>query len=277
MLFASTLLIYTEMKSYVNFGLALLLTVVSLAVFAYCSFLGLAFRLRGNLLMAGAVFVPVLVLLVAALALMIKSKARRNAREGRPRELLSIAVAFVVLGLGAVPCSQFFNIFRQQDRLAESVQEAVAAVSELDSSYNVYAHGRAERISDPQVRRSLERRLIPASYDEVAAQRHEWLASLSEASVWNVYTPTNVSELQAAAEVWNEEYRQMSSVIFVCEGRAVQPFSHTASIEKLAAFNREFTEFHAPEPEVVGGTLVCILFVLLCYIFTERPKTGGGR
>lgn len=262
------------MKSYLNFGLALLLTIVALAVFAYCSFIGLDFRFHGNLLLTAVVFLPILYLLIRSMQTMIVSKATRNAREGRLREWRSMGIVFVILSLGAVPCSKFLEIYRQQDMLTESVKEAVAAVSELDSAYLQYADERIHSVKDRSVRRSLQRRLIPATYDTVAVQRREWLASLGEASIWNLYTATNVNKLQEAAETWNEEDSLMSSVIYVCEGQEVRPFSHTASAEKLAAFNDSFTEFHAPEPKAVMGTLLCILFVLMCYIFTERPKTA---
>lgn len=262
------------MKSYLNFGLALLFTIIALVVFAYCSFIGLDFRLHGNLVLAAIVYVPVLILLAYSLKTMIVSKAKRNAREGRPRELRSLFVAFAILAIGAVPCSKFLEIYRQQDQLTESVKEAVIAVSELDSAYLEYAHERIMGVKDRRVRSSLQRRLIPESYDQVAAQRRQWLASLGEANIWNLYTATNVNKLQEAAETWNTEDSLMSSVIYVCEGQEVRPFSHTASAEKLAAFNSSFTEFHAPESKAVMGTLMCILFVLMCYIFTERPKTA---
>lgn len=262
------------MKSYLNFGLALLLTIVALAVFAYCSFIGLDFRLHGNLLLTAVVFLPILYLLIRSMKTMIASKATRNAREGRLRELRSIAIVSVILVLGSVPCSKFMELYRHQERLTESVKETVAAVSELDSAYLEYAGERISGVKNRKVRRSLERRLIPATYDTVVVQRREWLASLGEANIWNLYTATNVNKLQEAAETWNEEDSLLSSVIYVCEGMDVRPFSHTASAEKLAEFNRAYTAFHAPEPAALGGTLLCIFCVLLCYIFTERPKTA---
>lgn len=262
------------MRSYFNFGLALLLTIVALIIFAYCSFLGLDFYLQGKLLITAAFFVPVLLLLVRSFVLMIRSKAKRNAREGRPRELRNIAVAVIILALGSVPCSKFFEIYQKQDRLSISVKETVAAMTELDRAYLAYANGRLDGVKDAKVRRSLKRRLIPSSYDSVADKRRNWLASLGEASIWNLYTPTNVNMLQNAAESWNKEYNSMSSVIFVCEGKEVEPFTHTASIEKLSAFNSSFADFHTPKLPVVLCTILCIILTLICYIFTERPKTA---
>lgn len=264
------------MKSYLNFGLALLFTIIALSIFAYSSFIGLDFRLHGNLLLAFAIFAPILVILAYSLKTMIASKARRNSREGRPRELASMLVVTVILALGSVPCSKFMEIYRHQDELTESVKETVAVVSELDSAYLHYASERINAVKKKAVRASLRRRLIPASIDTVAVQRRAWLASLGEANIWNLYTATNINELQSAAETWNVEYNAISSVIYACENKDVAPFNHEASAEKLAIFNSTYTEFHAPEPKAVGGTLLCILCVLICYIFTERPKTALG-
>lgn len=261
------------MKSYLNFGLALLFTIVALIIFGYCSFIGLNFRLRGNLILTTVIFLPILLLLGYSLVTMIKSKANRNARKGRPRELASMIVTFIILIFGAVPCSKFFEIYRHQEQLTASVKEAVVAVSELDSAYLQYANDRIKAVNR-SVRKSLKRRLIPASFEEVDSMRREWLASLGEANIRNIYTATNVNTLQEAAETWNKEDSVISSVIYVCEGTEVKPFSHTASAEKLKAFNSTYSEFHAPEAPGILGTIICIFFVLMCYIFTERPKTA---
>lgn len=260
------------MIRYLNFGIALLLTIIAIAIFTYCAFVGLNFRLSGHLFVTAAITLAALVALVWAMKRMIVSKATRNAREGQRGEIVYGLLATLILALGAVPCSKFIDIYQQQDALNTAVGETIAAISQIDSAYNAYA---AERIANVKraERRSLQRRLMPASYDDVRNVRQEWLATLGEVDVRNPFTATNINSLQEAQQKWTEEYREISEVIFVSEGTEVKPFAHEASAEKLAVFNSTFTEFHLPRGKVVAATLLCICLTLLCYLFTERPKT----
>lgn len=254
-------------------GLALLLTLIAMLAFGYCSFLGLDYGLKGMWFLSFVITVAAVGLLVYFMFTMINSKKIRNRREGKHREAIAGLVVATILMFGSIPFTKFLEIYHMRNELNSSVRNAVTVISEIDSTYIAYAKDRIKNVKKRTVRESLERRLLPENIEKTVEKRREWLGTIRQPNIWNIYTATNIHHLLVAAETWADEYTEMSRTIY--EGEETQPFTHERSKEVIATFHSLFTEFHKPSFQSVLATLLCALCILMCYLLTRRVKTGA--
>lgn len=258
------------MQKYTTLGLALLITLIATSVFGYCAFIGLDFGLDGNIFLTFVIALLALVLLGYSEYKLIVSKASRNAREGKPREIMSALVVFAVLLAGSVPFTKFLEVYDNRTLLNETVKETVAAVSTIDSAYVSYAEARIANVKKGY-RKSLKRRLFTSDMEENRGDRKKWLSSIHEANIWNVFTATNAHHLMEAAENWVDEYKAVSSVIYM--GEECEPFQHEGSEEQIRKFHEIFTAFHSPSGLSILAMLICFLCMMACYYATIRPTS----
>lgn len=265
----------TMPPKYAFSGLSLLVTLWAIALFSYCSFLGLDYVLKGKLLLCAAIALAVFVLLLRFMIQLIKSKATRNAKDGQPRELKAALIVTVILVLSSPFFSQSFRIYDSASRgeFRECVTSTIDSISDMSDAYRKYAQDRIDsmEVRNKNLRPSLERRLLVEDLEEVKELRMEWLESLPSQSIWNVYTATNMHMLQVAAESWEKNYREISDVYY--EGEQELPFEHSASAAQISQFNERYSQLHMPDWRGVMATLLCMGLVGLCYYTTRRPRT----
>lgn len=253
------------------------ISIVASVLFMVCAGIGFNFYVEGRLWLTVLVFVVVMCLGGYALWTMISSKRNHNAREGRPREFAALGVAIVLLGLGSVFFTKFLDITSHRDELHRVVRETVTSMAGIDSCYAAYAQTRLNALP-PAERELLRQRIIPAGFDSIAHARHDWLASLHEAKVSNLYTATNVRHLREAQQRWTEDYANLSATILTMEGQDVQLFSHEESEDLLEDFTARFTAFNRPGAPALFFCLLCLGFILLWYLTTPRPRSHvNGR
>lgn len=261
-------------------GLALLLTLVATALYAYCCFLGLSFCLDGNMAISAFGVLLALVLLGFAMKKLVMSKMLRNAREGRRGELLSAACLMLIVAAGCPFLSKFLEMrdYSRHGVLEQNVSETIDNVKMIDSSYIAYADKRIKKMKriNKVYGKSLSRRLKPSGIDSIAKERREWLENISSPNIWNIYTARNIHQLTEAGTAWTEEYANMSAVIYRGEGDETKPFEHSGSTEKTAEFGHLVNDLHKPDWRGIIATLVCFVIMMSNYFVTRRPRTGKG-
>lgn len=264
------------MHKYATTGLALAVTVIAAGCFLVGAFLGFNFFCRGYLFVSAPVALAAFGAFVYGLVMMIRGKASHNYRIGQRRERLAILGVVAILAVGSVFFTKALQIYDRQQELTDIVRQTVVAVEGIDSCYYDYVDQRVAAVKRKAGKADanlLERRLLPDSCETIVEDRHEWLQSLNEAKVSNLWTATNVRHLQEAAEQWTEEYTILSSVILACEPDSVTPFAHDESARLLSQFSKEFSELHSPDARSLAGMALCIACILLCYFSTRRPTS----
>ena len=287
------------MKNNTITGIALLLTIVALTTFAFIALLGLEYLFRG----LHALVIPLLVAGVCALSyciyLMCVSKASRNKRSGRPREVLAIAGAAALLYAGSIPFTQFLYVHDHRQELISDLSTTVGYVESIDSAYLSYAQQRIkdykslvkkEKFSKQKreaLVASLTRRLLPANRDSVCAERQEWVSSIGVPSVWSLSTPRNLSRIVEAGEEWTKQYQQISAVIYKGEkhemfgdGDIALPKEQVESNEKstteaVLPYTQSLRRFFVrqkPDYRSLLIATVCCLLILTTYFHIRRPK-----
>lgn len=258
------------MQKYTTVGLALLITMLAICVFGYCAFIGLNYGLSGRFVLSFLITMLAFAVLVYSIYKLIISKATRNAREGKPREILAAVAVFVILLAGSVPFTKFIEVYNNKELLNEAVKNTIAAVGTIDSTYVDYAEARIKKVKKTY-RKSLRRRLLPENIERYAEERQQWLSDIHEVNIWNIYTATNAYHLMEAAENWAKEYHDVSSVFY--EGEECEPFQHEVSEEQVKSFKEVFRDFHLPSLYSILATVFCFLCMLACYYATIRPTS----
>lgn len=262
-------------------GIALLLTLLASLAFFVGATLGLNFYFEGRLWLTAIVVVPVAVVYVIATKHMILGKGMRNSRVGDAHRIPASIAVVAILAVGSIFFSKFLSIYDRREQLSAVVDRTIGSVAHTDSTYRVYVDRRLADVKAhaPAKDRNycvtlLRERLLPSNIDSLAHARGEWLASLNEAHVWNIYTAANVRHLSEASQRWNEEYATISSVILDCEADSVRPFVYPESEQRLADFTRDFTELHRPDGRSIALLCLCLFCILISYFATRTQSTG---
>ncbi|MBO4820404.1 MAG: hypothetical protein J5548_02950 [Prevotella sp.] len=269
------------MKKETIAGFALFLTIMALVVFAYISFLGMEYLFEGNHLLTIPLLLLGGMLLSWCIRVMCRSKASRDKRSGLPKEVSAIIGAIAILLVGSVAFTQFLFVYDHQKELRESMFATIGEVSKIDSVYKDYAQSRIKTYDKTlkkahdkdrsEKKRSLKRRLIPADYDTICVQRKQWLASINDASVWNVSTPRNLHYIVTAGHDWTEEYKQVSAVIY--QNEEAIPFGEGDTAFTQSEANLQFSTPHMPNGRSLVATVLCCLLILTTYFHVRRPKS----
>ena len=238
---------------------------------------------EGNHLLAISLVILGAALLSWCITVMCKSKASRDKRKGLPREVAAIMGAIVILGAGSIAFNQFLYVHDHQRQLRETLFRTVDEVSQIDSVYKSYATDRVAayrtllrkeryaKAKETAMTRSLRRRLMPADYDSICSDRRRWLASVSDAGVWNISTPRNLHYIVTAGQDWTEQYQRVSAIIY--KGEDAQPFGMGETAFAQSEQNRQFASPHRPDSRSMAATLVCCLLILTTYLHIRRPKS----
>ena len=264
-------------------GFALLVTIAALLVFVYISFLGTEYLLEGNHLLAIPLVLVGAALLSYSIYVMCSSKASRDKRKGLPKEIAAFIVAILILLAGSVAFTQFLYVHDHRQELRECLFSTAEEVSKIDSVYKDYALARVntyrkllkkEHYSSSKqasMTKSLSRRLMPAEYDTICADRKRWLASVHDAGVWNISTPRNLHYIVTAGYDWTEQYREVSSVIY--KGEETESFGTGETVFAKSEESRQFSKPHRPDSRSLAATIVCCLLILTTYWHVRRPRS----
>lgn len=257
------------------------LTVLAFFAFFGISFLGAEYLFEGNHVLSISLLLAGALLLYWCLCVMCKSKASRDKRHSLPKEVAAIAGAIVIFLVGSIAFIQFLFVFDHRKELRETMFATADDVSKIDSVYKDYAQTRVKAYDKTLKKRgdndrlakksSLKRRLMPADYDTICTQRKQWLASVNDASVWNVSTPRNLHYIVTAGYDWTEEYKKVSSIIY--EHEEAVPYGEGDTAFTRSEANLQFSTPHKPNGSSFVATVLCCLLILTKYFNTRRPKS----
>lgn len=262
-------------------GIALLLTVLSILVFAFMVFMGTEYLLKGDHLRSVICCVVFLLIMGLCIWLSCWGKTTRNKYVGRVIEILSLVVAAVALYIGRTPFSQFVYIIEHENEINTLVQDARSKALGVDSAYINYADGRIEayrkyltknKQHDVALKvRSLKRRLKPDSIGIVSDERHDWLTSWHKLNIWNISTPKNLYNVIEASNEWGEQYAEISRIIY--KGEDCQPFA----VEDIETSVSKLSQTQTPGKWSNIAMAVCCILILTFYIQCVRSRSRYDR
>lgn len=263
-------------------GLALLLTILSLLVFAFFAFMGLEYLLEGNHVAAVLICLGGALLLGLCIRLACWGKSTRQKHKGFAIEIASLVVAALLLYLGRTPFSQFMYVVNHEQEINTLVVEARDNASRIDTAYLDYAEKRVadyerlllkgkkvDRHTAELKVKSLKRRLLPEELTSVSRERREWLDQLQHVNLWNIATAKNLKHILSASDDWVNQYAEVSHLIY--EGEESEPFAMTSDDIK----NR-YAEFTTPRPANLWSNVamaVCCVLMLTYYVQSLRARS----
>lgn len=263
-------------------GLALLLTIVSLLVFAFFAFMGLEYLLGGDHVVSLLICLSGLALVGLCLKLACWGKSTRMKRKGFVIEVLSLLVIAVLLFFARRPFSQFVYVVNHEQEIESLVIEARDTAYRIDTAYQEYAEKRladykrhltrAGKNGQQQAEQnvsSLRRRLLPDSVTVVREERGRWLDGLQKVNVWNVATAKNLNYIITASEDWVEQYAQVSSIIY--KGEKCDPFA--MEVGDIKDRYDVLTTEQKPDLWSDIAMAVCCLLILTYYIQCLRARS----
>lgn len=278
------------------YGISLSLSGIALLCLGALAFLGLDYHCEGNLLLPIILVVIGMVTVVWSLVKICKAKQNLNLGEGMLKEFAFAIIILAVVASASLPIGTLLQVVRHKDNLQTDIDSTIIAVKTIGETYQDYAR---ERISDYQrhlyalpttssaydtelrgasgitrsekvksVITSLQRRLLNEQMLEVEKQRQEWLDGLHDVSVWNIFTPRNMSAIGSAGAEWVEEYRKVSDIIY--SGETAEPFSMPELQDRISQLGGTYTTFCKPDTMCVALTFVGFIFIMTPYFLIRR-------
>ncbi len=279
----------------------MVLALIAVLVFSYIAFLGMLYHETTN--SKTPVWIAIGILVVVSLCCfgMSYGKAERNKFLGKGVQIALGIVIFVVLGLGAVPFTNFLDVLGKSKEIHENVEEVFNYASDLDNRYTEYANSRIknyEYILTPEEEvtegsflstrtsneqdyeisiksQALRRIILPESRHSIVQGRQKWLDNSKEMSLWNVATPDNLRKLRSVVDSWIDDYRTLSSNGI--EDESFEPFIEKNFSTSIDTCTAQFTHYHIPSVIAVLITIVVFGIILLPYFLTEPWEYGGDE
>ena len=184
------------------------------------------------------------------------------------------SIVFAIMAVGTLFVSKFISIARQHDEMRSAMSETVATLRLLDRDYHTHADTRIAR-APQRLRSTLTILLYPQDEAKIWETRRNWLDSLKDDDVWNVFMPSNVRALSDAAQRWAAEYADISAVILRDEPQDCAPFAPSASTTRLADITAESRRITLPDTAGAAASAMLAGLMMLCYIATRRPTSDA--
>ncbi len=288
-----------------KYGVALLFTGLALLSFFYISFLGLGYLLEGFfdsedlsslmpsfmseadplLVLYATISLVYLILVCVMLYVMCSSKSKRNKRKGRPVEIVSGLITFILLVIGCVPFMKFLSIIENKSSLLDDVANMRKSALDVDADYLNYVKKRVDCFikngnkyygsNTKATAKSLKRRLIPLNNKKIRKEREIWLEEMADVSIWNPCTAHNVKAIMKASETWTKEYSELSSLRYKHErstsGEPYPSFEHKSSASNRDKWIEEFKKIEIPDRRAWAALGIVVIMIFSLYRSIERP------
>ena len=289
-----------------KFTFSLVFSIMVLLVFGYFTFMGLVYRMGGNILFPAIITVVGVMLVLLLIIAMCLSRATRWQEFGIFGQVLFGILVFVILLSSSIPFTNFVRVEHDKESIYEKVRNTCNAATDLDKSYIDYvekriesyrknldgvskarmiqpskyneclsgAYGNTDQEKIDNLSKSLKMKLLPESMDSIIVQRHNWLISASNASVWNPLTPANINKVDEIVNGWINNYTNLSSVTY--KGEETKKFEYEAFSSNLQNLTSQYKTFQKPRFMPVCLSILCFFVMLLPYIMTRKTLAWEG-
>lgn len=283
-----------------KFNFATVFAIMVLLIFAYITFLGLVYWNNGDLILPLCLTLGFIFLVMALVMVMCKAKATRWLRLGKIGQIICGALIMVLFVLAAVPFTNFLRVAGDSDNIERKIKSACNSAVGLDQAYQDYVDGRAqlyqdslviisqnkltfpslykERIQDAagvndtekiaSVISSMKRHLVPDSTSVISKERHQWLVSAQNTSVWNPLMASNIRHIDDVVNDWIDNYKELAATQFI--GEHAPAFEYADFSSKVSTLTKTYTEMRWPSIISIIIALVSFFIMLLPYIVTEK-------
>lgn len=289
-----------------KFNFAYVLSIVVLLVFAYITFLGLAYWTGGSLTTPILLTLLLVILVAGCVMIMSMSRSTRWTDIGLIGQICFGVIVFAALMAATIPFTNFLRVVNEKNQMKELMIETANAGAEMDKAYLDYAEKRisnykialqgisATKNSNPQgyadafgqaagntdtdkinaLSESLRAKLLPMDAKDIVDERHQWLNRAADLNVWNPMTPSNVNTLKDQMFVWTDNYRQLSSTMY--NGEKAEVFTYDKFESKLNALVDSYQKFRRPSAIAIVAAVICFVFMLLPY-FVAQGSLAAAR
>ncbi len=294
-----------------KFNFAYVFSVVILLIFAYITFLGLAYWTGGSLTTPILLTVLLVIVVAGCVFVMSMSKSTRWTDLGLIGQICFGVIVLAALLCATIPFTNFLRVVKEKDQLKTMMVDAATTAGEMDEAYTKYAQkrisdyknnlrsianlkstnraaydeafGQAAGADDSQkinaLAESLQAKLLPLDAQQIVNERHEWLDKAKDLNVWNPMTASNINKLKDQMNTWSENYQQLSSVTY--KGEKELKFEYNEFDSKLNQLTDSYQEFRKPSGVAIIVAIVCFLIMLLPYFLAQgslaATKSGGNN
>lgn len=289
-----------------NFNFAFTFSVMVLLVFSYITFLGLVYWQGGNLFTPVLLTIGLMALVLLCVFIMCKSKATRWKKIGTIGQVFFGLIVLCTLLCASLPFTNFLRVIQDSSSIYENVQSTCDAAINLDSAYSKYVDNRITKYKDnllvigqgkqmnptkyqeclggasgntdvekiAGLAKSLKNKLLPETTASVVKERHDWLNSAKNASIWNPLTSKNISKVDEQVNGFLDNYLQLSSISY--KGEDNFPFVYTEFKSEINKLTASYKTFQKPTFLSIIVSLICFLVMMLPYIMTRGSLAGKG-
>lgn len=282
-----------------KFNFAFVFSMVVLLVFAYITFLGLAYWTGGSLTTPIILTLAIIVLVAACVYIMSMSKSTRWTDIGLAGQICFGVIVLAVLLCSSIPFTNFLRVAGEKRQLSELMTQAVESAENLDSAYHGYAEariaayrnnltaiamakstnpakyaqafGQASGATDADkinvLTASLSDKLLPSDAGEIVNERHEWIDRAANLNVWNPMTASNINTMKDQMQLWTQNYVTLSEVAYA--GENPSKFEYNQFDNKLADLTESYQKFRRPSAPAIIISLVCFAIMLLPYFLAQ--------
>lgn len=289
-----------------KFTFSLVFSIMVLLVFGYLTFMGLVYRMGGNILYPAIITVVGVMLVLLFIIAMCLARATRWQKIGLIGQLIFGTLVFAILILSSIPFTNFVRVEHDKESIYEKVRNTCDAALALDESYKGYvdnrinsyrknlnticlakkiqpaeynncignAYGNTDQDKIDNLSKSLRMKLLPESMDSIIIQRHNWLKSARNASIWNPLTPSNINKIDDIVNGWIDNYIRLATTTY--QGEYTKNFEYKDFSSNLQDLTSSYKTFQKPRLTPVCLSFLCFLVMLLPYIMTRKSLAGEG-
>lgn len=288
-----------------SFNFASVFAIMVLLVFSYITFLGLTYWQKGNLLLPIILTVALIAIVATCVLFMCKAKATRWKRLGVIGQTFFGLIILIVFALASIPFTNFMDVINNSEEIQGKISNTCEAAESLDKAYaeyvkaridtykvtlttismskntqptryNEYLGGAAGNTDDEKIgnlAKSLRSKLLPDATEKIVNERHKWLASAKNTSVWNPLAPSNISKIDKQVDDWVDNYKKLSSVTY--KGEEPNEFEYSEFNNQLSELTKVYSQFNTPSALAIIVSLVCFAIMLLPYFMTEKSLASA--
>lgn len=272
-----------------QFNWGVVLAVIVLLAYTYYAFMGCLYMWDGKIWKALLAALAIIVVVTSCVYMMSLARATKWKDIGIIGQSFFGVIILAVFILASFPFTGFVQVHQDSDTISSSIASVKKDAMLLDSSYNAYAAQRvaayrtslnSTQYADIKVA-SLHRHLMPKGIGKSQQQRKEWLQSLGEMSVWNVYLPNNLHYLTNCVNEWIANYQQLSGMSYAEENSLSNRFDYNIYESSLAELTSRLkkpkTSFLAILLAVFSAALMLVPYLLMDRAPAAKAANQGGN
>lgn len=317
------------MHEKLKFSFGHIIAFLALLAVGYVIFMSVTYYTKGSYLLAGAVALGIMALMLLLLfRLQLLKGVNSNFEKKIVHERITLVLFTLVCIASFVVFSHFWTVESKKDEVAGKFNQAMVVSQQLFDDYDIYATNRIESYSqlladsqtpaannnaknsnkaknstvtasqkaDSLTRsllvKGLELQLRPQQYKDLQFKAEKWIdKAQSNFSIWNVFLLSNIDNIGASMNNWNEMMGELSTHKMNAEHDTVFLFNRSEviaqSVQELELIKEICAQTSFPTKKAWLAGLVFLLLYLpriiqarssrsiIVNVWGKRKRIGG--